>query len=147
MTGQNPPQTPHLMVGTPCYGGNVTHLYMTSMMQLQKLCLVRGIPFELLLLSGDALITRARNTVVTTFLDNRSATHLMFIDADIGFDANKVFEMLELDVDVVGGIYPSKTINWDAGAGSGAAGPSRPSRRLDELRRRLCRSPEGREPE
>ena len=109
--GDFPPRR-HLIVGTPCYGGNVTHLYMTSIMQLQKLCLVRGIPFEVQLLSGDALITRARNSVVTQFLDNPNATHLMFIDADIGFDAEAVFRMLDFDVDMVGGIYPAKNIDW-----------------------------------
>ncbi len=103
----------HLVVGTPCYGGNVTHLYMTSIMQLQKLCLIRGIPFEVQLLSGDALITRARNSVVTQFLDKPAATHLMFIDADIGFDAEAVFRMLDFDKDVVGGIYPAKNIDWN----------------------------------
>jgi hypothetical protein len=107
------PPTRHLLVGTPCYGGNVTHLYMTSIMQLQKLCLVRGIPFQVQLLSGDALITRARNSIVTQFLDNASATHLMFIDADIGFDAEAVFRMLDFDQDLVGGIYPAKNVDWD----------------------------------
>jgi hypothetical protein len=106
------PPRRHLLIGTPCYGGNVTHLYMTSVMQLQKLCLVRGIPFEVQLLSGDALITRARNSIVTQFLDNPNATHLMFIDADIGFDAQAVFNMLDFDKDLVGGIYPAKNIDW-----------------------------------
>ena len=112
MTDDLPPPR-HLMIGTPCYGGQVTHIYMTSIMQLQKLCLVRGIAFEVQLLSGDALITRARNSVVTQFLDNSSATHLMFIDADIGFDAEAVFRMLDFDKDVVGGIYPAKNIDWN----------------------------------
>ena len=105
-------QSIHLMIGTPCYGGNVTHLYMTSMMQLQRLCLMRGTPLEVQLLGGDALVTRARNTIVTQFLDNPAATHLMFIDADIAFDPEAVFRMLEFGVDLVGGIYPAKNIDW-----------------------------------
>jgi hypothetical protein len=101
------------MVGTPCYGGNVTHVYITSIVKLQKLCLARGIEFDLQLLSGDALVTRARNTIVTQFLDHPSATHLMFIDADIGFDPNAVFDMLDFDHDLVGGIYPAKNVDWE----------------------------------
>ena len=35
-----------------------------------------------------------------------------FIDADIAFNPESVFRMLELDEEVVCGIYPRKTINW-----------------------------------
>ena len=103
----------HLMIGTPCYGGNVTHVYLNSIVKLQRLCLMRGIGFDLQLLSGDALITRARNTIVTQFLDHPNATHLLFIDADIGFDPQAVFDMIEFGRDLVGGIYPVKTVDWD----------------------------------
>jgi hypothetical protein len=107
-----PPPRRHLVVGTPCYGGMVTHLYMTSIMNLQKECLIRGIPFQLALLGGDALITRARNTIATQFMENTEATHLLFIDADIGFDAKSVFRLLDFNVDFCGGMYPVKNIEW-----------------------------------
>ena len=112
-TQSDSPPRPHLMVGTPCFGGNATHVYITSIIKLQKLCLMRGVGFELQLLSGDALVTRARNTIVTQFLDHGQATHLIFIDADIGFDPQAIFDMIDFDKDIVGGIYPAKTVNWD----------------------------------
>jgi hypothetical protein len=62
---------------------------------------------------GDALITRARANLVTLFLDNPSATHLLFVDADIGFEPDQIFRMIESGADVVAGVYPIKRVNWD----------------------------------
>ena len=61
----------------------------------------------------DSLITRARNTLVQLFMDDPgNYTHLLFIDADIGFSEKSVFRMLDLDEEVVAGIYPRKAIDW-----------------------------------
>jgi hypothetical protein len=62
---------------------------------------------------GDALITRARANLVTLFLDDPTATHLLFVDADIGFTAQQVFRLIESGADVVAGVYPIKRVNWD----------------------------------
>jgi hypothetical protein len=37
----------------------------------------------------------------------------MFIDADIKFNPADILKMLEVDKDVICGIYPKKEINWD----------------------------------
>jgi len=104
---------PHLIVATPCYGGNVTNYYALSAIKLQKACIERGIELSFRMLGGDALITRARGNLAMEFLAESSATHLMFIDADIGFRAEQVFALLEADKDVVSAVYPMKIINWD----------------------------------
>ena len=62
---------------------------------------------------GDALITRARANLVTLFLDDPTATHLLFVDADIGFAPDQVFRLIESGADVVAGVYPIKRVNWD----------------------------------
>jgi hypothetical protein len=74
----------------------------------------RNIGFDIVLLAHDALITRSRSTVVAYFLDNPAATHLMFIDADISFEPDQFFRLLEADKDFVAGLYPVKTIDWEA---------------------------------
>jgi hypothetical protein len=102
-----------LMVATPCYGGLVTQRYMQCMCSLLLVTAGSGISVQLELLGRESLITRARNTLVGTFLDNPDATHLMFIDADIGFETEKVLRMLAFDQDVVAGMYPLKEIRWD----------------------------------
>ena len=60
-----------------------------------------------------SLVTRARNTIVAAFLDLPAETHLMFIDADIGFGVDQVQRMLNFNEDVVAGMYPLKKINYD----------------------------------
>lgn len=103
---------PHLVIGTPCFGGVVTSAYANSLMHLQTECTGRGIELEWLLLGGDALITRARADLVAHFLDRPHATHLLFIDADIGFTPDQVVRLMEFDADISACAYPSKTIDF-----------------------------------
>jgi hypothetical protein len=103
----------HLIVGTPCYGSQVSSLYTTSLMRLQSACAQAGnIDLGVNLLSGDALIPRARQNLVAHFLENNLATHLMFIDADIAFDPTQVFRLLNFDKDMAAGVYPTKRVDW-----------------------------------
>jgi hypothetical protein len=119
----------HLVVATPCFGGQVSSIYAGSIFHLQRAARSRSnIDLTILMRDGDALITRARANLVTLFLDNPSATHLLFVDADIGFTPDQVFRLLESGADVVAGVYPIKRVNWDKAKrmlGSGrAAAPS-----------------------
>ncbi len=107
---------PHVMVATPCYGGLVHQRYMQCIFALLRHGPSLGFDVSLELLGYDSLIPRARNTLVATFLDMETATHLMFIDADIGFETASVQRMLEFDKDVVAGLYPLKLIDWSPSA-------------------------------
>lgn len=109
----SPAPRPHIVVGTPCFGGNVTHYYAISALNLQAACAQRGIGVTFKMLGGESLITRARNIIVSQFLDDPTATHLLFIDADIGFAPEQVFALLAADKDVAGAVYPMKKLNWE----------------------------------
>ncbi len=113
---------PSLMVATPCYGGQVTTAYANSLLRLQTACRARAIDFEWLMLNGDALITRARADLVAHFLDRPHTTHLLFIDADIGFEPEQAFRLLDFDVDVAAAAYPAKRIDWERVREAVAAG-------------------------
>lgn len=103
----------HIVVGTPCYGGQVTSVFTTSLMRLQLACQQAGnIDLTVNLLSGDALITRARQNIVAHFMENAKATHLLFIDADIAFDPAQVFRLLNFNVELAAAVYPTKRIDW-----------------------------------
>nr|QQZ50657.1 hypothetical protein JKL49_04090 [Phenylobacterium glaciei] len=56
---------------------------------------------------GDALITRARAAMADKFLKS-GASHLLFVDADIGFKPEQVFRLLDADRDLVGASIPSR---------------------------------------
>jgi hypothetical protein len=103
----------HLIVGTPCYGGMVTQRFLISMLKLQAACPGANVDLSFRFLGGEALITRARNLLVEQLLEDQTATHLLFIDSDIGFTAEHVFRLLRHDKDIVGGVYPLKGLDWD----------------------------------
>lgn len=93
------------------YGGMCTAYYALSMIRLAEVLTQKEISFECGAIQNDALITRARNTLADYFLKS-DATHLVFIDGDIGFNPSDLLEMLDADKPVVCGLYPKKEINW-----------------------------------
>jgi hypothetical protein len=104
----------HLVVATPCFGGQVSSIYASSIFQLQRAVRTKSnIELKVLMRDGDALITRARANLMTQFLDDPTATHFLFIDADIGFEPEQVFRLIESGADMVAGVYPIKRVNWD----------------------------------
>ena len=117
-------------LATPCYGGMVSVEYMRSMCQLIKQFTDANLDYAIQTLSNDSLVTRARNCLVATFLADPKATHLMFIDADITFNAKSIYRMLSYDKPVVGGIYPMKTVNWDAVRATLKENPDTPEEEL-----------------
>ncbi|WP_448187673.1 hypothetical protein [Azospirillum sp. sgz301742] len=122
---------PHLCVATPCFAGNITHAYHTSMMTLAAELSHRGVRFSAIYTAGDSLITRARNRLLGQFLENPEFTHLMFIDADIGFSTDQVLRLLNSGHGVVGGIYPLKNVFWDRIAPDGLPPDIREARSLE----------------
>ena len=106
-----------LFLATPMYGGQCAGMYSKSVADLSALCTKYGVPLQLYFLFNESLITRARNYCVDEFLRSE-ATHLMFIDSDIGFNPQDVIAMLALqtdesEYDVLGGPYPKKCISWE----------------------------------
>jgi hypothetical protein len=104
----------HLVVATPCFGGQVSSIYASSIFRLQHALRSKSnAELKVQLRDGDALITRARANLMTLFLDDPTATHFLFVDADIGFEPEQVFRLIESGADVVAGVYPIKRVNWD----------------------------------
>ena len=101
-----------LFIGTPCYGGMITADYFKSCMQLTAVAASNKVELQFGTIGNESLITRARNTLVQLFMDDEQYTHLLFIDADISFDPNTVMRMIDLDEEIVTGVYPRKTIDW-----------------------------------
>lgn len=112
----------HIYLATPCFGGMVSQRYMVSAIALLQLGERAGVKITLDLLGYESLITRGRNILVSRFLDDPTATHLLFVDADIGFDPVQVARMLRFDREVVAGMYPLKLHDWTTGVSNVVAG-------------------------
>jgi hypothetical protein len=111
--GQNPDSgvsTPTVFVATPMYGGTATGIYTVSMVQLPVVFLRNRVNL-VYAFWNESLVPNARNVLTHQFLESE-ATHLMWIDADIGFNALDIVSMLIADKDIVCGIYPKKEIDW-----------------------------------
>jgi len=102
-----------VFVATPMYGGMCTGTYANSLMQVPGALFNSGVELQYHYITNEALITRGRNQLAYEFV-NSDATHLMFIDGDIGFNPYDIISMLNCDKDIVCGVYPKKTINWPA---------------------------------
>jgi len=103
-----------LVVATPMYAGNCTGFYMQGMLALASLCTSYGVRLRTVVL-GDSLVTRARNRCVDVFkslTDGEEDAPLMFIDADVQFNAVDVLKLMLMGKDVVGALYPLKQLNW-----------------------------------
>src|SRR5262249_57481873 len=103
-----------LAIATPCFCGQVSSIYAASIFKLQRaLRAVPDVELAIHLRDGDALITRARANLVALFLDDPLATHLLFVDADIGFEPDQVLRLIASGADVAAGAYPIKRVDWD----------------------------------
>ena len=69
-----------------------------------------GIDWTVETMTNESLISRARNTLTAKFLHTKESTHLMFIDADIGWEPWHLLVMLDAQKDVIGGLYPMKSL-------------------------------------
>src|ERR1700744_6703124 len=123
----------HLVVATPCFGGQISSIFAASIFKLQSAIRSKpNVELKVHLRDGDALITRARANLMTQFLDDPSTTHFLFVDADIGFAPKQVFRLIESGADVAAALYPIKRVNWDKARRAIAGNkPNVPSASLD----------------
>ena len=102
-----------LVIATPCFGGMLHNGYFQSILDLAVNFTRLNIPFEVMTIGNESLIQRARNGIVAKFMSDESATHLMFIDADITFSWVSIVKLLLSNKELCGGCYPKKCFNWD----------------------------------
>jgi len=100
----------HLHIGIPCYGGMMSEPTVTSLLKFVLMAQRVGLHWSLDTMVNESLITRGRNNLMAKMMTNKAATHFMFIDADIRFDPESIFQMLVYEKEVIGGLYPKKSI-------------------------------------
>lgn len=106
----------------PCYGGMLTESTFMSYIKWSNTCRQLGLDWTIETMTNESLISRARNTLVAKFLNNPDSTHLMFVDADIGWEPWHLLVLMNHDVDVACGLYPMKSlpIQWVVNGFEGA---------------------------
>jgi hypothetical protein len=81
-----------------------------SYIKWANLCRQLNIDWTVETMTNESLISRARNTLTSKFLYTKESTHLMFIDADIGWEPWHLLVLLDAQKDVIGGLYPMKSL-------------------------------------
>jgi len=102
----------HIMM--PCYGGQLTESTFMSFIKWGNTARQLGIEWTVETMINESLISRARNTLTSKFLYTKESTHLMFVDSDIGWEPWHLLVLLNAQKDVIGGLYPMKSlpIKW-----------------------------------
>lgn len=100
-----------ICIATPMYGGNAKSVFIASLTLLTRALTERGHSVSQINLTNESLITRARNTLAHIFLQSDDDA-LLFIDGDHSFVAEDIIKMVESGKDLIGAIYPMKSINW-----------------------------------
>ena len=115
-----------LFIATPAFGEMFYSVYVRSLFGLQHVLAARGWPCALATLSFSDLV-ESRSVLLTHWFDRTNASHLLFIDADMGFDPKLIVDMVELDQPVVGALYPKRKLDLSKYERAIAAGDA-PSR-------------------
>lgn len=112
-----------ILIATPAHGEMFYTPYVSSVIRLQRAAARNR--WETLFASiAYADIAESRNFLLTHFYDKTDATHLLFIDADMGYEAQLVVDMINLRKPVVGIIAPRRQIDLNRVAELAAKGES-----------------------
>lgn len=103
-----------IFFAVPCYGGQITEATFMSFIRWSQTAHSLGLNWKIETLTNESLITRGRNTLTARFLSDPETTHLMFVDADIGWEPWQVLLLLHHQRDtkynITCGLYPMKSI-------------------------------------
>lgn len=99
-----------LMVATPMAGGGLCDQgFAIGFADLRVECARRGIPLASVFLRNESDVQQARNRCFAHFLASE-CSHLIFIDADLGFTPDAVFRLLAHNEPMVGATYAKKAL-------------------------------------
>jgi len=99
------------MIATPAYGEIFYAPYLHSVLALTRFA--QKAKWDYIFESiSYAEVSEARNYLVTRFFDKTDATHLLFIDADMGFPQRLVPDMMGISKPVVGVIAPKRQMDF-----------------------------------
>lgn len=100
-----------VFIATPAYGSSFSGEYVRSLFMLLSSRPAR--PVEHMFAFFDyADIVISRNYLISQFYYQYPAySHILFVDADTGYDPAMITEMMELDEPLVGAVYPKRHVD------------------------------------
>jgi len=110
-----------LLIATPAYGQIFYSPYVESVIKLTRAVHQNRWDFGFRSISY-AEISESRNFLLTHWIDKTDASHILFIDADMGFEAQLIADMVAFDKPVVGVAYPKRKIDLQRVATLAGAG-------------------------
>lgn len=96
-----------VFIATPTYDDWLAREYTSSLFETGVLLAGAGMAVAHAILPGNPFLDLARNSLVDSFLES-GADDLLFIDADVGWDARMVTRVLSYSQEVVGGLVPKR---------------------------------------
>jgi hypothetical protein len=96
-----------VMIATPAYSGKVDIPYMLSFSNTVSLLNSQGIEVQPLVVTSGSLLVAERNRLLQAFWES-DCTHILCIDADLGWPAQAVLAMLQAEKEFVAGVYPAR---------------------------------------
>jgi hypothetical protein len=102
-------EKPRVLVATPSYGSVVTTTYTRSLLQLTSR--LKAVEFHIQFLDYS-LICKQRNFFISRLLQE-DFTHLLFIDADMGYSAETIKSLFDVNAPIAACAYPTRTMDWE----------------------------------
>jgi hypothetical protein len=102
----------HILIGTPAYDDQVFVPYHNSVLGLIGYFRDRGVQWTSFV-KVATIIAHARNQIAQAVLEDKAITHLLFVDADMGFGTQLVHKMLAFDQPVVSCLYPKRRPHYE----------------------------------
>jgi len=133
-----------LTIATPAFGEMFYTPYVQSLLQLQAAALARKWGFRHASVSY-AYVGDSRNYLLTHWYDKSDSSHLLFVDADMGFEPQLIFDMVAFDKPVTGVIYTKRQVNLKKLAELAAKGET-PDRAIARAHDFIVRPLRGRPP-
>ena len=135
---------PTLTIATPAFGEMFYTPYVQSLLRLQNATAARKWTVTLATVSY-AYVTDARNYLLTRWYDKTDSSYLLFVDADMGFEPQLIFDMVAFDKPVTGVIYTKRQVNLKRLAELAAKGET-PERAIARAHDFILRPLRGRPP-
>src|SRR4029079_15352764 len=110
-----------IIIATPALGEMFSPPYVQALLRLQRMADQRKWTIRHMAISY-ANVGEARNALLTHWFDKTDFTHLLFVDADMGFEPQLIADMLAFDKPVVGVIYAKRKVDLQKIAALAAKG-------------------------